>query len=181
MTPTATVTPPSVTATPSGVGYVPAHEIESSPLEAGDAPAPDVRVKITKEYARHVGRDAFFWAWPLVNVSPVVIQVPDFGDRFWVYQAVDLRTDGFVRIDKMYGTTPGFYLLVAGLAWRSTRGHHRRLPSLDQHRVHRPPRLHGRYGRGSEGDPASLATAHAVPAQLTPISSSLTTSRRDSP
>ena len=23
--------------------------------------------------------------------SPVVIQVPDFGDRFWVYQAVDLQ------------------------------------------------------------------------------------------
>jgi hypothetical protein len=48
--------------------------------------------------------------------SPVVIQVPDFGDRFWVYQAVDLRTDGFVRIGKMYGTTPGFYLL-AGPNW----------------------------------------------------------------
>ena len=106
---------------------------------------PDTRVKITEEYARHVARDVFFWAWPLVNVynkrsaaekskelaysgpvpsaplnrivmltdyvaaderivacpnqdvvygggslgldqSPVVIQVPDFGDRFWVYQ-----------------------------------------------------------------------------------------------
>ena len=31
-------------------------------------PAPDVRVKITEAYARHVARDAFFWAWPLVNV-----------------------------------------------------------------------------------------------------------------
>ena len=112
-------------------------------------PGPDARVKITEAYARHVARDAFFWAWPLVNIynkrrgaeqskelayagpvpaaplnrivmltdyvaaderivacpnqdvvygggslgleqSPVVIQVPDFGDRFWVYQAVDL-------------------------------------------------------------------------------------------
>ena len=44
--------------------------------------------------------------------TPVVIQVPDFGDRFWVYQAADLRTDGFAQIGKMYGTTPGFYLLV---------------------------------------------------------------------
>src|SRR5215475_16203855 len=28
--------------------------------------------------------------------GPVVVQVPDFGKRFWVYQAVDLRTDGFI-------------------------------------------------------------------------------------
>ncbi len=135
-------------------------------------PAPDARVKITTEYAKHVGRDAYFWTWPMVNmynrrlhfaqvkevarsgplmqaplnqlamltdyvapeersiacpnqdvvygigslaldVSPVVIQVPDFGDRFWVYQIVDLRTDSFVQLGKMYNTTPGFYLLVA--------------------------------------------------------------------
>ena len=41
-----------------------------------------------------------------------MIQVPDFGDRFSVYQVVDLRTDGFVQLGKMYGTTPGFYLLA---------------------------------------------------------------------
>ena len=110
-------------------------------------PAPDASVKITESDARLVARDAFFWAWPLVNVmnrravnakipepvisggapaaplnrlsmitdyctrrasrslpepgcrlwrrtagldwSPVVIQVPDFRDRFWVYQIVD--------------------------------------------------------------------------------------------
>lgn len=134
-------------------------------------PGPDARVKITEAYAAHVARDAFFWAWPLVNtfnrrlafskmteqryagplleaplnrltmlmdyvnpeernvacpnqdvvyglgmvaldVSPVVVQVPDFGARFWVYQIVDLRTDSFVQLGKMYGTTPGFYLLV---------------------------------------------------------------------
>ena len=139
-------------------------------------PGPDTSVKITEAYARHIARDAFFWAWPLVNVynkrrsaeqstelayagpvpaaplnrivmltdyvapeerivacpnqdvvygggslgldrSPVVIQVPDFGDRFWVYQAVDLRTDSFVQLGKMYGTTPGFYLL-AGPDWQ---------------------------------------------------------------
>ena len=44
--------------------------------------------------------------------SAAVIQVPDFGDRFWVYQVVDLRTDSFADIGKMYSTTPGFYLLV---------------------------------------------------------------------
>lgn len=48
-----------------------------------------------------------------LDLSPVVVQVPDFGDRFWVYQMVDLRTDGFVELGAMYGTTPGFYLLVA--------------------------------------------------------------------
>jgi hypothetical protein len=138
-------------------------------------PGPDARVKITEAYAAHVARDAFFWAWPLVNVynrrlaftkmkehryvgalleaplngltmlmdyvdpeernvacpnqdvvyglgmlaldlSPVVIQVPDFGDRFWVYQIVDLRTDSFVQLGKMYGTLPGFYLLI-GPGW----------------------------------------------------------------
>lgn len=139
-------------------------------------PAPDRNVKITEEYASHVGRDAYFWAWPLVNVynrrlaftpykemvytgplmqspinrltmltdyidpteratacpnqdvvygigllaldiSPVVIQVPDFGTRFWVYQIVDLRTDSFVRLGSMHGTKPGFYLL-ASLQWK---------------------------------------------------------------
>ena len=139
-------------------------------------PAPDTRVKITEAYAKLVGRDAFFWAWPLVNVynrrlyfssikelvvsgplpvppvnrlgmltdyvapeeravacpnqdvvygvgaialdvSPVVLQVPDFGERFWVYQVVDTRTDSFAQIGKMYGTTPGFYLLV-GPNWK---------------------------------------------------------------
>jgi hypothetical protein len=139
-------------------------------------PGPDTSVKMTEAYAAMVARDAYFWAWPLVNIynkrlnfkdvpepmmvgpgpaaplnrlamltdyidpeerlvacpnqdvvygagsialdlSPVVIQVPDFGDRFWVYQMVDLRTDGFVQLGKMYGTTPGFYLLV-GPNWQ---------------------------------------------------------------
>lgn len=47
-----------------------------------------------------------------LDESPVVVQVPDFGDRFWVYQIVDLRTDSFAHIGAMYGTKPGFYLLV---------------------------------------------------------------------
>src|ERR1700709_1784188 len=29
---------------------------------------PDVRVKITEAYAALVARDAYFWAWPMVNV-----------------------------------------------------------------------------------------------------------------
>jgi hypothetical protein len=50
-------------------------------------------------------------------MTPVVIQAPDFGDRFWVYQVVDCRTDSFVQLGKMYNTTPGFYLLV-GPNWQ---------------------------------------------------------------
>jgi len=52
-----------------------------------------------------------------LDISPVVVQVPDFGDRFWVYQIVDLRTDSFASLGKMYGTTPGFYMLV-GSNWQ---------------------------------------------------------------
>jgi hypothetical protein len=51
-----------------------------------------------------------------LDVEPVVIQVPDYGDRFWVYQIVDLRTDSFADMGAMYGTKPGFYLL-AGPGW----------------------------------------------------------------
>jgi hypothetical protein len=139
-------------------------------------PGPDMNVKISEAYAKMVARDAYFWAWPMVNMynrrialaqvkellyagplpqaplnqfcmltdyvdpmergvacpnqdvvygagsialdlSPVVIQVPDFGDRFWVYQVVDTRTDGFAQLGKMHDTKPGFYLL-AGPDWK---------------------------------------------------------------
>lgn len=55
----------------------------------------------------------------MLDKEPVVVQVPDFGDRFWVYQVVDQRTDSFCQIGKMYGTKPGFYLLV-GPDWKGT-------------------------------------------------------------
>jgi hypothetical protein len=51
-----------------------------------------------------------------LDTQPVVIQVPDFGDRFWVYALYDQRTDQFGEIGKPYGTKPGFYLL-AGPNW----------------------------------------------------------------
>jgi hypothetical protein len=140
-------------------------------------PGPAAGTRITEAYARMVARDAYFWAWPMINiynrrlkfkdlpepglmggfvpvaplnhvsmlsdyigpqermvacpnqdvvygagsigldVEPVVLQVPDFGDRFWVYQVVDIRSDSFADIGKMYGTKPGFYLLV-GPEWK---------------------------------------------------------------
>lgn len=48
--------------------------------------------------------------------TPVVVQVPDFGDRFWLYQLGDQRTDGFANLGSMYGTRPGCYLVV-GPGW----------------------------------------------------------------
>jgi hypothetical protein len=40
------------------------------------------------------------------------LQVPDFGDRFWVYALYDARTDQLSNIGKQYGTKPGFYMVV---------------------------------------------------------------------
>jgi hypothetical protein len=51
-----------------------------------------------------------------LNRQPVVVQVPDFGDRFFTYQMVDHRTDSFASIGKQYNTKPGHYLLV-GPKW----------------------------------------------------------------
>ncbi len=47
-----------------------------------------------------------------LDEEPVVIQVPDFGERFWIYALYDARTDQFGEMGKAYGTAPGFYLLV---------------------------------------------------------------------
>jgi len=48
---------------------------------------------------------------------PIVFQVPDFGDRFWVFALYDARTDEFSNIGKQYGTKPGFYMIV-GPEWK---------------------------------------------------------------
>src|SRR5215471_13397604 len=52
-----------------------------------------------------------------LDKEAAVIQVPDFGDRFWVYALYDGRTDEFAEIGKQYGTKPGFYLIV-GPNWK---------------------------------------------------------------
>ena len=58
-------------------------------------------------------QDVVYGFGPLdANLGPAVVQVPDFGDRFWVYQVVNQRTDSFVQLGKMYGTKPGHYLLA---------------------------------------------------------------------
>jgi len=52
-----------------------------------------------------------------LDKEPIVFQIPDFHDRFWVYALYDARTDEFSKIGKAYGTKPGFYLMV-GPDWK---------------------------------------------------------------
>ncbi len=53
------------------------------------------------------------------DTIPVVIQVPDFGNRFYTYQIADARTNSFGKIGKQYNTKPGFYAIV-GPNWKGT-------------------------------------------------------------
>ncbi|WLB50549.1 DUF1254 domain-containing protein [Bradyrhizobium sp. 521_C7_N1_3] len=55
-----------------------------------------------------------------LDEEPVVVQVPDFGERFWVYALYDARTDQFGELGKPYGSRPGFYLL-AGPNWKGLK------------------------------------------------------------
>jgi len=142
------------------------------PTAASEVTQPVAGAIMHKEYVKTIGRMAYVWGWPLVNIfnrratitqapapgrlggvvpvapqgrlcmlndyvlpdqsfvacpnqdvayglgyfsldnEPVVFQVPDFGERFWVYPLYDARTDQFGELGRAYGTTPGFYLLV---------------------------------------------------------------------
>ena len=48
-----------------------------------------------------------------LDKEPTVVQVPDFGKRFYVYAMYDQRTDEIARIGQQYGTKPGFYMIVS--------------------------------------------------------------------
>jgi hypothetical protein len=60
---------------------------------------------------------AYGAGWLALDKEPIVFQVPEFGDRFWVYAHYDARTDEFSEVGKAYGTMPGFYLIV-GPNWK---------------------------------------------------------------
>jgi hypothetical protein len=51
-----------------------------------------------------------------LDQEPAVFQIPDFGTRYWVYQLGDQRTDAIVGLGSVYGTKPGFYMVV-GPGW----------------------------------------------------------------
>ncbi|WP_019451529.1 DUF1254 domain-containing protein [Cupriavidus sp. BIS7] len=140
-------------------------------------PGPVAGTNLPKSYVLNVGKMAYIWGWPMVNMrnrymvfskvpenglgdgvlpvaplnrltmltdyikpeeravatpnqdvvygfgllslekEPVVFQVPDFGNRFWVYQLGDQRTDTLGGAGRMYGTKPGFYMVV-GPNWK---------------------------------------------------------------
>ncbi len=137
-----------------------------------EVPGPVAGTIMTKEYVYQVGKQMYFWGWPMVNMhnrvlvmrqvptpglnggvvpvapvgqlcmlsdyitpaeryvacpnqdvvygfgiamlneSPVVVQVPDFGERFWIVQMVNQRTDGIGGLGSMYNSTKGFYMIV---------------------------------------------------------------------
>jgi hypothetical protein len=52
-----------------------------------------------------------------LDKEPTIFQVPNFGNRFWVYPLYDTRTDEIARIGKQYGSKPGFYMIV-GRNWK---------------------------------------------------------------
>jgi hypothetical protein len=55
---------------------------------------------------------AYGFGFGALDEQPVIMQVPNFGERFWVYAGWDARTDSFAELGKQYGTKPGFYLMV---------------------------------------------------------------------
>lgn len=52
------------------------------------------------------------YGFAYADEEPVVIQIPDFGDRYWIVAVWDARTDSVGRLGKQYGTQPGSYLVV---------------------------------------------------------------------
>ncbi|CAB3738852.1 DUF1254 domain-containing protein [Achromobacter piechaudii] len=155
----------------------------SASPQQGERPAltmPAPGIVMHPEYAKTIGRMAYVWGWPMVNMlnrneriikaprpgllggvlpvaprgqvgmlhdyilpaetfvtcpnqdvvyglgffsldeEPVIAQVPDFGDRFWVYALYDQRTNQFGELGKPYKSKPGFYLLV-GPNWKGKK------------------------------------------------------------
>ena len=76
-------------------------------------------ISATQRIIACANQDVAYGAGFLDNLdnAPIVFQVPDFGDRFWVYALYDARTDQLSNIGKQYGTKPGFYMVV-GPNWK---------------------------------------------------------------
>ena len=97
------------------------HRLPEPGLLMGIVPAgPPNHIGMLREYIRPEERvvacpnqDVVYGFGALdARLGPTVVQVPDFGERFWVYQVVNQRTDSFVQLGKMYGSAPGHYLLA---------------------------------------------------------------------
>jgi len=164
------------------LAFTNAHSQEPIPTSAAQVPGPAPGTTMTKEYVQAVGRMAYIWGWPLVNMGnrsvafcklpepgliggvlpagfngamiltdyvspdqravacpnqdvaygfgvcqldqePMVLQVPDFGDRFWVYALYDQRTDDSPRSAKPTAPSP------ASTWWSARIGRAKRPPA----------------------------------------------------
>ena len=71
-----------------------------------------------QRWVAHPNQDVVYgFGFGAVDKEPVILQIPDFGDRFWVYAIYDARSDEFSKLGKQYGTKPGNYLVV-GPNWK---------------------------------------------------------------
>ncbi|PJG42428.1 hypothetical protein XA39_12680 [Acinetobacter tandoii] len=52
--------------------------------------------------------------------SPVIVQVPNFKNRFWTMMVEDQRTDSLAQLGSMHGTQSGFYMIV-GPDWQGDK------------------------------------------------------------
>ncbi|NDZ95081.1 DUF1254 domain-containing protein [Streptomyces sp. SID6673] len=67
----------------------------------------------SQRWVAHPNQDVVYgFGYGAVDDDPVVLQIPDFGDRFWVYSLYDARSDEFSNLGQQYGTEPGNYLVV---------------------------------------------------------------------
>ena len=77
-------------------------------------------IKPTETFIAIPNQDVVYGlGWLSLAKEPVVMQVPDFGDRFWTYPVYDARTDEISELGLQYGTKPGFYMVV-GPHWKGT-------------------------------------------------------------
>ena len=174
------------------------------PQSAHDVPPTVAGAPISPEYVAAIGRFAYIWGWPLVNMhnrhatfakaphpgllggvlpvapigqiamlsgyvapeqrfvtspnqdvvygagfmsvdeDPVIIQVPDFGDRFWVYQIVDQRTDLVCQARcAVWNQTRQISVGGTELARSDASRHRGCLPLAHQHYRNLPPCLYG--------------------------------------
>jgi hypothetical protein len=73
-----------------------------------------------QHWIAHPNQDVVYgFGYGATDDDPMVLQVPDFGDRFWVYALYDARSEEFSQLGKQYGTRPGNYLVV-GPNWKGS-------------------------------------------------------------
>ena len=98
-----------------------------------------------------------------LDKTPVIVQVPKFGDRFFTYQICDARTDAFCAVGKAARHRAGVLPVDwAQLEGSGPRRSETRLPLADRPGRGVAARLPGRHRRGQGRDPADSAADRGV-------------------